>query len=204
MLRRRPDIIAAERRLAASNERIGVALAEYYPKLSLSGALGLDSISADKLFTNSAFAATGGGMLRWRLFDFGKVDAEVKQAKGANAEALAAYRETVLHAAEDVENALMALSQSRERVGEVRAQVEALTKARNLAEQSYQAGSIPLTDVINADQQLLVASDELHAERAGSARSAVAVFRAFGGGWTPPAQTAEAVHGKPWPTHQTF
>ena len=204
MLRRRPDIIAAERRLAASNERIGVALAEYYPKLSLSGALGLDSISADKLFTKSAFAATGGGMIRWRLFDFGKVDAEVKQAKGANAEALAAYRETVLHAAEDVENALMALSQSRERVGEVRAQVEALTKARNLAEQSYQAGSIPLTDVINADQQLLVASDELHAERAGSARSAVAVFRAFGGGWTPPAQTAEAVHAKPWPTHQTF
>jgi NodT family efflux transporter outer membrane factor (OMF) lipoprotein len=192
MLRRRPDIIAAERRLAASNERIGVAISDYYPKISLSGALGFDSISASNLFTKSAFAATGGGLIRWRLFDFGKVDAEVKQAKGANAEALAVYRQTVLHAAEDVENALMTLSQTQERVGEVQAQVTALTRARDLAQQSYKAGSIPLTDVINADQQLLVARDVLDSERAGSARSAVAVFRAFGGGWTPPAQAADA------------
>lgn len=192
MLRRRPDIIAAERRLAASNERIGVALSDYYPKISLSGALGLDSISAGNLFTRSAFMATGGGLLRWRLFDFGKLDAEVKQARGANAEALAVYRQTVLHGAEDVENALMTLRQTRARVGEVQAQVEALTRARDFAEQSYRAGSIPLTDVINADQQLLVARDILDAERAGSARSAVAVFRAFGGGWTPPAQAADS------------
>lgn len=186
MLRRRPDIIAAERRLAASNERIGAAISDYYPKISLSGALGFDSISASNLFTKGAFAATGGGLIRWRLFDFGKVDAEVKQARGANAEALAVYRQTVLHAAEDVENALSTLSQTQQRVSEVDAQVQALTKARNLAEQSYKAGSIPLTDVINADQQLLVARDVLDAERAGTARSAVAVFRAFGGGWTPP------------------
>jgi len=186
MLRRRPDIIAAERRLAASNERIGAALSDYYPKISLSGALGFDSISASNLFTKGAFAATGGGLIRWRLFDFGKVDAEVKQARGANAEALAVYRQTVLRAAEDVENALVTLSQTQERVTEVQAQVAALTKARDLAQQSYKAGSIPLTDVINTDQQLLVARDVLDSERAGTARSAVAVFRAFGGGWTPP------------------
>ncbi|PXA86906.1 RND transporter [Nostoc sp. 3335mG] len=192
MLRRRPDIIAAERRLAASNERIGVAISDYYPKISLSGALGFDSISASNLFTKSAFAATGGGLIRWRLFDFGKVDAEVKQARGANAEALAVYRQTVLHAAEDVENALMTLSQTQQRVTSVEAQVKALTRARDLAQQSYKAGSIPLTDVINADQQLLVASDLLDDQRAASARSAVAVFRAFGGGWTPPVQAANA------------
>ncbi|NIJ34118.1 efflux transporter outer membrane subunit [Sphingomonas oligoaromativorans] len=192
MLRRRPDIIAAERRLAASNERIGAAISDYYPKISLSGALGFDSISASNLFTKGAFAATGGGLIRWRLFDFGKVDAEVKQARGANAEALAVYRQTVLHAAEDVENALVTLSQTQVRVSEVQAQVAALTKARDLAQQSYKAGSIPLTDVINADQQLLVARDVLDSERAGTARSAVAVFRAFGGGWSPPTRQAEA------------
>ncbi len=192
MLRRRPDVIAAERRLAASNERIGVAIADYYPKISLSGALGFDSLSASNLFTKSAFAATGGGLIRWRLFDFGKVDAEVKQARGANAEALAVYRLTVLRAAEDVENALVTLTQTQLRVAEVDAQVEALTRARNLAEQSYKAGSIPLTDVLNADTQLLTARDILDAERAGSARSAVAVFRAFGGGWSPAVRAVDA------------
>lgn len=185
MLRRRPDIIAAERRLAASSDRIGVAISDYYPKVSLSGALGFDSISAASLFSKSAFTATGGGLIRWRLFDFGKVDAQVKQARGANAEALALYRQTVLRAAEDVEDSLMTLSQTQDRVTEVQEQVKALTRARDLAQQSWKAGSTPLTDVINADQQLLIARDQLDSERAGSARAAVAVFRALGGGWQP-------------------
>ena len=187
MLRRRPDIIAAERRLAASNERIGVAISDYYPKISLSGALGFDSVSTNNLFTKGAFAASGGGLVRWRLFDFGKVDAEVKQACGANAEALALYRQAVLRAAEDVENALMNLGQTRDRVAELQAQVQSLMKARDLSEQAYRAGSIPLTDVLNADTALLTARDQLDTERAGTARAAVAVFRALGGGWTPPA-----------------
>jgi NodT family efflux transporter outer membrane factor (OMF) lipoprotein len=185
MLRRRPDIIAAERRLAASSDRIGVAISDYYPKVSLSGALGFDSISVASLFSKGAFTATGGGLIRWRLFDFGKVDAQVKQARGANAEALALYRQTVLRAAEDVEDSLITLSQTQDRVTEVQEQVSALTRARDLAQQSWKAGSTPLTDVINADQQLLIARDQLDSERAGSARAAVAVFRALGGGWQP-------------------
>ena len=79
----RPDIIAAERRLAASNERIGVAISDYYPKISLSGALGFDSIKTGTLFNGRAFQAVGGGALRWRLFDFSKVKAEIAQARGA-------------------------------------------------------------------------------------------------------------------------
>lgn len=71
MLRRRPDVIAAERRLAASNEGIGVAISDYYPKISLSGALGFDSLNAGHLFTSAAFQPVGAGALRWRLLDFG-------------------------------------------------------------------------------------------------------------------------------------
>src|SRR5580658_736357 len=82
MLRRRPDIIAAERQLAASNERIGVAISDYYPKVSLSGVLGLDTISASNFFTEKAFQPAAVGGLRWRLFDFGKINAEVAQARG--------------------------------------------------------------------------------------------------------------------------
>jgi NodT family efflux transporter outer membrane factor (OMF) lipoprotein len=185
MLRRRPDVIAAERRLAASNEHIGAAISDYYPKISLSGALGLDSVGTNRMFSASAFQAVGGGALRWRLFDFGKVDAEVKQAKGANAEALAIYRQSVLHAAEDVENALVTLSQTQIRLAEIQDQIEALTKARDLSQQAYRAGSITLTDVLDADSQLLSARDELDSNRADAARAAVGVYRALGGGWEP-------------------
>ena len=86
VLRRRPDIVAAERRLAASNERIGAAISDYYPKISLSGALGFDSLSDRHVFTSGAFQAEGEALCAG-VFDFGKVDAEVAQARGANAEA---------------------------------------------------------------------------------------------------------------------
>jgi NodT family efflux transporter outer membrane factor (OMF) lipoprotein len=183
MLRRRPDIIAAERRLAASNERIGAAISDYYPKISLSGALGFDSLNAAYLFTAGAFQPIGGGALRWRIFDFGKVNAEVAQARGADAEALAVYRNTVLRAAEDVENALSGLAQTEADVIELQDEAQSLLKARDLAEQAYRAGSITLTDVLDANRQLLVAQDELDANRADAARAAVGVFRALGGGW---------------------
>ena len=186
VLRRRPDVIAAERRLAASNERIGVALADYYPKLSLAGVLGFDSLNSGHLFSASSFQPVAVAGLRWRLFDFGRVDAEVKQAKGANAQALLNYRQTVLHAAEDVENALASLAETQAYVAELQAEVQALTKARDLSQDSYRAGSITLTDVLDADRQLLAAQDQLDANRADAARAAVLVFRSFGGGWESP------------------
>ncbi|BCQ26406.1 efflux transporter outer membrane subunit [Caballeronia sp. NK8] len=188
VLRRRPDIIAAERHLAASSEGIGVALAEYYPKISLAGALGFDSLSASHFLSAKAFQAVGTGVLRWRLFDFGKVDAEVKNARGAYAEALAQYREAALKATEDVEDAFMALSQTEIRAQEVQQEVDALTRARDLSEKAYRAGSITLTDVLDADRQLLVARDDLHATKADAARAAVRTFRALGGGWDAPQQ----------------
>ncbi len=191
VLRRRPDVIAAERRLSASNERIGAAISDYYPKISLSGALGFDSGNAGHLFTANAFQPIGSGALRWRLFDFGKVDAEVKQAKGANAEALAVYRQSVLKAAEDVENAFTALSQTDARRQELQDEVTALIRARDLSERSYKYGAITLTDVLDADRQLLSARDDLDSTRADAARAAVGVFRALGGGWSgPPASSA--------------
>jgi hydrophobe/amphiphile efflux-1 (HAE1) family protein/NodT family efflux transporter outer membrane factor (OMF) lipoprotein len=186
VLRRRPDIIAAERRLAASNERIGVALAEYYPKISLAGVLGFDSLNSGSLFTSGGFQPAAVAGLRWRLFDFGRVNAEVKQTRGINAEELLNYRQAVLKAAEDVENALASLSETEAYSVEVQAEVQSLTRARDLSQDAYRAGSITLTDVLDADRQLLTAQDQLAANRADAARAAVGVFRSFGGGWQPP------------------
>jgi NodT family efflux transporter outer membrane factor (OMF) lipoprotein len=185
VLRRRPDIIAAERRLAASNERIGAAISDYYPKISVSGALGFDSAGMNHLFSAQAFQPIGTGALRWRLFDFGKVDAEVAQARGANVEALAQYRLAALKATEDVENAFTSLSQTQARKAELDREVLALTRARDLSERAYRAGSITLTDVLDADRQLLTARDDLDSTRTDEARAAVSTFRALGGGWDP-------------------
>ncbi len=110
MIRRRPDIIAAERDAGrASNARIGAAMAEYYPKFSLSGLLGTATMGVGGLFGGDSMQASGILGLRWRLFDFGRVDAEIAAAEGRNAEALSAYRLTVLRASEDVENSLSSL-----------------------------------------------------------------------------------------------
>jgi NodT family efflux transporter outer membrane factor (OMF) lipoprotein len=185
LLRRRPDVVAAERRLAASNARIGVAVADYYPHLSLSGLVGVASLGTSNLFTGGAVQASGGAGLRWRLFDFGRVDAEVSAARGRKSEALAAWRGSVLKAAEDVETALVQLSESRVQRAELASQVEALTKARDQARQAYQGGVVGLIDVTDADRELLAASNLLAEVKGEEAREAVSAYRALGGGWQP-------------------
>jgi NodT family efflux transporter outer membrane factor (OMF) lipoprotein len=183
LLRRRPDIIVAERHLAASNARIGVAIAEYYPKVSLAGLIGFEGLGTAHLLSSDDSQLEAAGGLRWRLFDFGRVDSEVAHARGVEAEALAEYRQTVLRAAEDVEDSLVALIQLRARSTELAAEVDALTRARDTAEKDYKAGAIALTDVLDADRELLAAQDDLVHARADTARAAVGLFRALGGGW---------------------
>ena len=183
LLRRRPDVIAAERRLAASNALIGVASAEYYPSLSLSALLGLSSLGTKGLVSAASFQPQALAGLRWRLFDFGKVDAEVAHAKGAHAEALAVYRKAMLRATEDVENAIVSLSGLEAEQLEVARQVAAEQRARDAAQASYLGGASSLYEVLQEDRQLLAARDQLVRINADQARAAVAVFRALGGGW---------------------
>jgi NodT family efflux transporter outer membrane factor (OMF) lipoprotein len=184
LLRRRPDLIVAERRLAASNARIGVAIAEYYPKFSLSGLLGsATSVSSGNLFSSGANQAAGILGLRWRLFDFARVDAQIAQAKGQEAEMLAAYRLAALHASEDVENAFSALVKREEQAAVLEQGVSSLGRAREASFAAYQKGVVSLVEVLQADENLLRASDARVQAQTESARAAVAAFRALGGGW---------------------
>lgn len=183
LMRRRPDVAAAERRLAAANARIGVAVADYYPHLSLSGLLGFASVGTGGLFTGAGLQASGGPGLRWRLFDFGRVDAQVAQARGHEAEALAQFRGLVLRATEDVETAITRLAEGRTEIALREAQVASLTRSRDQARQGYQGGVLALVDVLDADRALLDASDRLATARAETARASVAAIRALGGGW---------------------
>lgn len=185
LLRRRPDVIVAERRLAASNARIGAALSEYYPRLTLSGLLGTATLGTSGLFTGSALQAQGAAGLRWRLFDFGRINAEVAQARGANAEQLAAYRLSVLRATQDVEDALSALA-GRERQQAVLSRgEESLAQARTASFMAYKGGVVSLIEVLDADTRLLTTRDARVRAEVGAAQSAIMAFRALGGGWNP-------------------
>ena len=181
LLRRRPDLIAAERRLAAADARIGAAIADYYPKITLQGLAGYESVSTSDLFTGKAAESQGALGIRWRLFDFGRVDAEVKAAKGRAAEALAAYRQAVLRAGQDVENALEARQEREVQASELRRAAASLERARAAAQDAYAAGQISLIEVIDAERQHLTTQDQALSADADTTRAAIALVRALGG-----------------------
>jgi len=183
LLRRRPDVQAAERVLASANADIGAAIAQYYPSVSLSGLVGVSSVVGSRWLSGDAMEQQLGLGLRWRLFDFGRIDAQVAQARGHAAEQLAAYRETALRASAEVELALTSLVQQEARVAALDREVVELQQARDQSAAAYAGGAVSLMDVLINDRQLLAASDEQVHARAAEARAAVACFRAFGGGW---------------------
>jgi NodT family efflux transporter outer membrane factor (OMF) lipoprotein len=192
MIRRRPDLIMAERRLAAANARIGVAISEYYPKFSLAALLGTaTTIATGNLFSAAANQAQGVLGIRWRLFDFGRVDAQIATARGQEAEALAAYRLAVLRAAEDVENAFSALVKRETQVGILTQGESSLARARENSVAAYQGGVVSLIEVLNADGNLLQVRDAKAQAQTEAARAAITSFRALGGGWDAPHVNSE-------------
>jgi outer membrane protein TolC len=186
LLRRRPDVQAAEKRLIAANARIGQAMAEYYPKVSLAALIGGQSVDAKDILGAPAIVSDTGLGLRWRLFDFGRVDAEVDAAKGRQAEALAAYRAVVLKAGEEVEDAFSDLQQDTIRADILDRRIDSLTRARAQAQRAYAGGVASLIEVRDLDRDLLAASDQRVLAKVDAARAAVAAFRALGGGWSAP------------------
>jgi NodT family efflux transporter outer membrane factor (OMF) lipoprotein len=186
LLQRRPDLIAAERRVAAGNARIGAAMAEYYPHVSLGALLGsATTLSAGHLFGSGASEGAALLGVRWRLFDFGRIDAQIAQAKGREAESLAAYRLAVLHATEDVENAFSALANRAQQADVLVRGEEALTRARAASFAGYRRGAGSLIEVLRADDTLLRTADARAQAQADAARAAVAAYKALGGGWEP-------------------
>ncbi len=179
LLRRRPDLIVAERRLAAANARIGAAISEYYPKVDLQGVLGASSLNTGTLLAGPAGLAAVG--LRWRLFDFGRVSDEVAGARGRDAEALAAYRQAVLRAAADVEAALTARQQTAEQAARL-ADAEADLKRRTAATaDAYAAGGTSLLELMDAQRQLLSVEDQVIQAQMAQALAETALARGTGG-----------------------
>jgi len=184
IIRRRPDLIVAERHLAAANARIGVAVSEYYPKFSLAALLGsATALSSHNLFTSGASQHQSVLGLRWRLFDFGRVEAQIAAARGKTAESLEAYRLAVLKATEEVENSFSALVNREAQVDILIRGESSLSRARESSLGAYKGGVVSLIEVLDADSNLLQVQDAKAQAQTEAARAAIASFRALGGGW---------------------
>ncbi|MBU6266110.1 MAG: TolC family protein [Sphingomonadales bacterium] len=181
ILRRRPDLRLAEARAVAANARIGQALAEWWPQLSLAGLAGFDSTRLGAFGSDPSSVVTGAAGLRWRLLDFGRVQAQVDAARGGAREALEAYRGAVLAAGTDVEDAFTLLAARR---GEASARATALQSTRNAFTRSAAAareGEISRDALAEQRMALLVAEDEAVAARAEAWLALIAAYRAIGG-----------------------
>lgn len=183
LLLRRPDVRQAERRLAAATATIGVAVAELYPRISLTGAFGLDSLGSSDLFTWQSRAWSLGPSIRWPIFAGGRIRAQIAVEEARAGQALSAYEKAVLVALEDVENALVSYLREGDRRRSLEAAVAADRRAVELADDLYRKGLTSFIEVLDAQRALYVAQAELARSQAQVTLDLVALYKALGGGW---------------------
>jgi outer membrane protein, multidrug efflux system len=183
MLRRRPDIRVAERQLASSNAEIGVAVGDYFPKVTFTGSFGYDSKSLPAIGTSASRAYTIGPSISWAAFDLGRVHARVAGAKARTNQAVAQYEQTVLRALEETENALVTHARTRDQLVHAADAAQASAAAAKLARVRYEGGIVDLLEVLDAERTQLQDEDRLAQTRTDTATSLIAVYKALGGGW---------------------
>ena len=195
LLRRRPDVAAAEQRLHAATARIGVATADLFPRFTLGGLIGSQAIDSSALFERDSETRLVALGIDWSFLDIGRVRARIA-ASDADAEGeLARYEQSVLLALEDTENALVRYA--RARVEDQHLERAALDSARaaQLARTRFEAGATDLFEVLDAERTQLQAQDAFADGRTRSVSNAVALYKAMAGGWpsrVPQRETAAA------------
>jgi NodT family efflux transporter outer membrane factor (OMF) lipoprotein len=184
-LRQRPDLRAAERRVAAETARIGVQAAAGYPSLQLSGTLGLESLTLAGLTQGGALATQIAAQLAQTIFDAGRVRDQVEIQSAVQERALHTYEGAVLTALEDVENALVAFDNAeRQRVALANA-VSAARNAALYARQRYAAGITDFQTVLDTQRTVLVVEESLAIAESDRVAALIQLYKALGGGWTP-------------------
>ncbi|KLD78055.1 efflux transporter outer membrane subunit [Xanthomonas hyacinthi] len=181
LLRRRPDVRIAERRLAAATARVGVATADLFPRISLSGFVGFLSGDAGSLLQGSSKAWSLTPSISWAAFDFGSVRARLRASEAQADGAAADYEKAVLGALEDTENALTAYAKQQARLAIVAEQAEAAGRAEALAQIRYRAGSEDFLTLLDAQRTKLTADDALADAEAAVNVGVVRVYKALGG-----------------------
>ncbi len=181
-LRQRPDVTAAERRLAAETARIGAETAALYPSFNLSGSLGWKALTLGSL--GSGLTAGVLGSVAQNVFDAGRIRSRISIQTAVQEQALAAYEKTVLTALEDVENALSAYANSRQRQAALAGARAAARNAAQLARQQYESGLVDFQKVLDTQRTLLATEDSLASTEAEGLSALISTYKAMGGGWT--------------------
>ena len=183
LLRRRPDIRVAERQLAASTALVGVAVADYFPKVTFTGNFSYSAAEPSQLGTSASRGYLIGPGISWAAFDLGRVRARVAGSRARADGALAAYEQTVLRALEETENSLITHARTRDSLSDAAAAAAASQTAARIARARYEGGLVDFLDVLDAERTQLADEDRLAQSRTDAATSLVAVYKALGGGW---------------------
>jgi multidrug efflux system outer membrane protein len=183
LLRRRPDVRVAERRLAAATARIGVATGDLFPKVTMVGEVGYWAPTFGDFGQGEARFFSVGPSISWAAFDLGRVQARIGSARAQTDAALAGYEGAVLNALEDTEGALITYGRSQSRREALRVAAAASDKAADLARRRFEGGLIDFLEVLDAERTALSAELLLSQSRTDAAVSLVAVYKALGAGW---------------------
>jgi len=183
LLRRRPDVAAAEQQLAASAARIGVARSALFPRVTLGGTLGLNAGSVGDLGRSGAYVYNLGASLAWTMLDFGRLRAQLAAASARGDAAVASYEQTVLAALEETEGALAAFTRSQRETDSLRRAAQSAAVSAELARARFGAGGADFLIVLDAERELLAARDRLALASTASAAALIGVYKALAGGW---------------------
>jgi len=183
LVRQRPDIRQAERRLAAETARIGVATADLYPRFVLLGTFGFDATKVADLFQGSSRTYSVGPTMVWNLFDAGRIRGLIHVEEARTAQALAFYEQTVLQGLSEVENALLAFVRLRQERDAVIDAVDAASLSLELATDLYKDGVVDFQNVLDAQRTVLRFQELLAITEGAIVQSVVQLYRALGGGW---------------------
>jgi multidrug efflux system outer membrane protein len=183
LLRRRPDIQVAERELAGATARIGIAVADLFPRVTFTGSVGYVSANSGGLGDSGTDAHMIAPGISWAIFDLGHVQARIAASQARQQGALAHYEQTVLRALEETEDSLVTHARARDRLVHDEAAVRASNTAARLARVRYENGASDFLQVLDAERTLLESEDRLARSRTEAATSLIAVYKALGGGW---------------------
>lgn len=196
-LRQRPDVRVAERRLAAETARVGVAEAARYPSFALSGSIGLEALTLGDLTSGDAGVSSLLGGITAPVFNAGRLRSQVEIQDAVREQAQVSYRQTVLGALEEVENALVSLSRNRERDVALTVAVESARNAVALARSRYSAGLIDFQSVLDTERTVLTVEESLERTRADGMLALVRLYKSLGGGWSPTVAGVTTDRGAP-------